>query len=55
VNIGDQFSRASLYGRYSVVPLHAEVICQACALSPGIPRMKLDIGKEFPYRERQHP
>jgi len=32
VNIGDQFARASLYGRYSVVPLHAEVTCQACAL-----------------------
>ncbi len=32
VNIGDQFARASLYGRYRVIPLHAEVICQACAI-----------------------
>jgi modification methylase len=32
VNIGDQFARASLYGRYRVVPLHAEVICQSCAI-----------------------
>ena len=30
VNIGDQFARASLYGRYRVIPLHAEIICQ-CA------------------------
>lgn len=26
VNIGDQFARASLFGRYKVIPLHAEVI-----------------------------
>jgi len=32
VNIGDQFARASLYGRYRVIPLHAEVICQCAAL-----------------------
>ena len=32
VNIGDQFARASLYGRYRVIPLHAEVVCQACAV-----------------------
>jgi modification methylase len=32
VNIGDQFARASLYGRYRVIPLHAEVICAACAI-----------------------
>jgi modification methylase len=32
VNIGDQFARASLYGRYRVIPLHAEVICGACAI-----------------------
>jgi DNA modification methylase len=30
VNIGDQFARAKLYGRYRVIPLHAEIICQ-CA------------------------
>jgi DNA modification methylase len=32
VNIGDQFARATLYGRYRVIPLHAEVIgqCVAC-------------------------
>jgi modification methylase len=30
VNIGDQFARASVFGRYRVIPLHAEVICQ-CA------------------------
>jgi modification methylase len=32
VNIGDQFARASLYGRYRVIPLHAEVICQCVSL-----------------------
>ena len=32
VNIGDQFARASRYGRYRVIPLHAEVVCQACAI-----------------------
>jgi DNA modification methylase len=31
VNIGDQFARASLFGRYRVIPLHAEVICQCAA------------------------
>ena len=31
VNIGDQFARASLYGRYRVIPLHAEIICQCAA------------------------
>jgi DNA modification methylase len=31
VNIGDQFARASLYGRYRIIPLHAEVICQCAA------------------------
>ncbi len=30
VNIGDQFARASLFGRYRVLPLHAEITCQ-CA------------------------
>jgi DNA modification methylase len=30
VNIGDQFARASVFGRYCVIPLHAEIICQ-CA------------------------
>ncbi|MBN1539325.1 MAG: site-specific DNA-methyltransferase [Candidatus Thermoplasmatota archaeon] len=28
INIGDQFTRASQYGRYKVVPLHAEIILQ---------------------------
>jgi len=28
VNIGDQFARASVYGRYKIIPLHAEVISQ---------------------------
>ena len=28
VNIGDQFARASVYGRYRVIPLHAEIIGQ---------------------------
>ena len=30
VNIGDQFARASTFGRYRVIPLHAEIISQ-CA------------------------
>ncbi|MGO9309179.1 MAG: DNA-methyltransferase [Spirochaetia bacterium] len=30
VNIGDQFARARVFGRYRVIPLHAEIICQ-CA------------------------
>ena len=28
INIGDQFARSALYGRYRVIPLHAEVIAQ---------------------------
>jgi DNA modification methylase len=28
LNIGDQFARASVYGRYKVIPLHAEFISQ---------------------------
>jgi DNA modification methylase len=28
VNIGDQFARASEYGRYKIIPLHAEIIGQ---------------------------
>jgi DNA modification methylase len=28
INIGDQFARAVTYGRYKVIPLHAEVITQ---------------------------
>ena len=28
VNIGDQFARALIYGRYKVIPLHAEIIAQ---------------------------
>ncbi|MBN1419598.1 MAG: site-specific DNA-methyltransferase [Planctomycetes bacterium] len=29
VNVGDQFARASEFGRFKVIPLHAEVIVQA--------------------------
>jgi modification methylase len=29
VNVGDQFARASVYGRYKVIPLHAEIVAQA--------------------------
>lgn len=29
VNIGDQFARAAQFGRYKVIPLHAEIILQA--------------------------
>jgi DNA modification methylase len=29
LNIGDQFARASVYGRYKVIPLHAEFINQS--------------------------
>jgi len=28
INIGDQFARASVYGRYKIIPLHAEIIHQ---------------------------
>lgn len=28
INIGDQFARAVIYGRYKVIPLHAELIIQ---------------------------
>ncbi|MCS7178216.1 MAG: site-specific DNA-methyltransferase [Anaerolineae bacterium] len=28
VNVGDQFARAVVYGRYKVIPLHAEIIAQ---------------------------
>mgnify|MGYP001151865605 CR=1 FL=1 len=28
VNIGDQFARSTVYGRYKIIPLHAEVISQ---------------------------
>lgn len=28
VNIGDQFARTTIYGRYKVIPLHAELIAQ---------------------------
>ncbi|MCY0866618.1 MAG: site-specific DNA-methyltransferase [Aquificota bacterium] len=28
INIGDQFSRAVVYGRYKVIPIHAEIISQ---------------------------
>ncbi len=32
INIGDQFARSVVYGRYKVVPLHAEVIAQCEAI-----------------------
>lgn len=32
INIGDQFARASVYGRYKVIPLHAEIIAQCEAI-----------------------
>jgi modification methylase len=32
VNIGDQFARSAVYGRYKVIPLHAEVIAQCESL-----------------------
>ncbi|MSR74123.1 MAG: site-specific DNA-methyltransferase [Planctomycetes bacterium] len=32
VNVGDQFARAKLYGRYRVFPIHADVISAAVAL-----------------------
>ena len=32
INIGDQFARASVYGRYKVIPLHAEFINQCESL-----------------------
>ncbi len=28
INIGDQFARSLIYGRYKVIPLHAEIIAQ---------------------------
>lgn len=28
VNVGDQFARAIIYGRYKVIPIHAEIISQ---------------------------
>jgi len=28
INIGDQFARSTIYGRYKVIPLHAELIAQ---------------------------
>ena len=28
INIGDQFARSIIYGRYKIIPLHAEVISQ---------------------------
>lgn len=32
INIGDQFARAIVYGRYKVIPLHAEIIAQCEAI-----------------------
>ncbi|MCX7037848.1 MAG: hypothetical protein NT005_01730 [Spirochaetes bacterium] len=37
VNIGDQFTRAPLYGRCRVTPLHTEMVCQTCTLGFNIP------------------
>ena len=28
LNIGDQFARSAVYGRYKIIPLHAECIAQ---------------------------
>ena len=28
INVGDQFARAAVYGRYRVIPIHAEIIVQ---------------------------
>jgi len=28
INIGDQFARSIIYGRYKVIPIHAEIIAQ---------------------------
>ena len=28
INIGDQFARSRVYGRYKIIPLHAEIIAQ---------------------------
>ncbi len=32
INIGDQFARAIVYGRYKVIPIHAEIIAQCEAI-----------------------
>jgi DNA modification methylase len=32
INIGDQFARSTVYGRYQVIPLHAEIIAQCAAV-----------------------
>lgn len=32
INIGDQFARAVVYGRYKIIPLHAEMIAQCEAI-----------------------
>jgi len=32
INIGDQFARTAVYGRYQVIPLHAEIIAQCSAV-----------------------
>ncbi len=28
INIGDQFARSAIYGRYKIIPLHAEIVAQ---------------------------
>ncbi len=32
INVGDQFARSTAYGRYKVIPLHAEIIAQCEAI-----------------------
>ncbi len=32
INIGDQFARSTIYGRYKIIPLHAELIAQCESL-----------------------
>lgn len=32
INVGDQFARSTVYGRYKVIPLHAEIIAQCEAI-----------------------
>ena len=45
INIGDQFARAVVYGRYKVIPLHAEIIAQAEQI--GFAHIGVDSTKEL--------
>jgi modification methylase len=36
INIGDQFARSIIYGRYKIIPLHSEFIAQCEDRSPKI-------------------